>query len=189
MAGTTLTDKKLLSGLYDRDKTAIKYLYTAYWPMILHFVLVNNGTEADAKDLFQEGVLDFLEQVWKGDLVLTCTLKTYLYSICKYKWLNRLRQKVPVVDIEDYDDPGEVLPVFDKADLSLPDGKELVSAVISLGEPCKSVLIGFYYEGLSMEQIAAKLDYKSAQVVKQQKFRCKERLKQILTKFMKTGWS
>lgn len=189
MTSTILTDKQLLSGVNDHDRTAIKHLYTVYWPVILNFVLLNNGAEADAKDLFQEGVLDFLEKVWKGDLVLTCTVKTYLYAICKYKWLNQLRRKVPVVDIDDYEDPGEVLPAFDNTHVPLPDGTELVAAVNSLGEPCKSLLIGFYYEGLSMEQIAAKLDYKSAQVVKQQKFRCKQRLKQTLTKFMKTGLS
>ena len=189
MNATNLTDEQLLSGLYDRDKNAIKYLYTAFWPMILNFVLLNSGTEADAKDLFQEGILDFLEKLWKGNLVLTCKLKTYLYSVCKYKWLNKLKRRWPVIDIETYEDRGEVMPVFDNTGTTLPNGQELASAVHSLGEPCKSLLIGFYYEGLSMEQIAVKLDYKSAQVVKQQKFRCKERLKQTLTKFMKIDLS
>ncbi len=63
----------------------------------------------------------------------------------------------------------------------IPDDEQIISAIDTLGEPCRSLLIGFYYEKLSMEELANKLNYKNENVAKQQKLRCKDRLKNAFT--------
>ena len=143
MNGSAWNDDQILRGLFNHEDSAVSYMYTAYWPVILGFVILNNGTEADAKDLFQDSMLDFLEQVWTGNLVLTCKLRTYLYTICRYKWLGKLRKRVPVADIEEYEEKAEEQMVFEEPAPELPDKEQLASAVNQLGEPCKSLLIGF----------------------------------------------
>ena len=60
--------------------------------MIQHFVLNNNGSFDDARDLFQEAMITLYEKVQSDSFVLSCQIKTYLFSICKNLWLKRLQQ-------------------------------------------------------------------------------------------------
>lgn len=177
----SFSDEELLPALKSQDGQAIKYLYHSHWPMILQFVKVNSGDEDQAKDLYQDGILDFLEKVWSGKLVLTCKIKTFIYSICRNKWLHQLRQKQKFVDIEEYIIMDKLREEKADEEPGLPNDEQIRLAINSLGQPCQALLIGFYYEGLKLEQLAEKLQYKSVNVVKQQKFRCKDRLKQALT--------
>ena len=175
-----LSDERILSALKDRDESTINYIYQTYWPMVLQMVKTNNGSAAEAKDLYQEGMLDFLEKVWQENFVLTCKIRTFLYSVCRNKWLYQLRGKKKFVDLEAYvelEQPEEEAP---EENGTLPDDIQIIGAINQLGEPCRSLLVGYYYEQLSMEQLAQKLHYKSENVAKQQKFRCKDRLKNAL---------
>ena len=175
-----MSDQELLIALKQRDDAALSYLYQAYWPMILQMVKTNSGTQAEAEDLYQESILDLLEKVWNGELVLTCRLKNFLYSICRLKWLHQLRGKPRFIDIEEYVELGEefVIPAEEAAQ---PADAQIASSIHALGEPCRTLLFGFYYENLSFEQLAAKLGYSSMFVARQQKFRCKDRLKKTLS--------
>ena len=180
MTATSFSEEMLLPALQNQDEKAIKYIYNSYWSMILQMVKTNNGSEEEAKDLYQEGMLDFLEKLWSGKLVLTCKIKTFIYSICRNKWLYHLRGKQKFVDIEDYIVMEKSITEETETDVALPNDDQLKKAIGLLGEPCQSLLIGFYYLGLSLEALSEKLNYKSANVVKQQKFRCKDRLKRLL---------
>ncbi|GEO02913.1 hypothetical protein AAE02nite_05770 [Adhaeribacter aerolatus] len=175
-----MTEEKILHELKNRNENTIRSVYQANWPMILQMVKVNNGNEAEAKDLYQDSMLDFLEKVWEEDFVLTCKIKTFIYSICRRKWLYRLRGKVKFIDIETYTEVTEIAIEIPEEATDLPDDNQIMNAINQLGEPCKSLLIGFYYEKLTMEQLAQKLNYKSLNVAKQQKFRCKDRLKNAI---------
>ena len=182
MTAQSLSDEILLPALKKQDEQAIKHIYNSYWPMILHLVKTNNGDEDEAKDLYQESMLDFLEKLWNGNLVLTCKIKTFIYSICRNKWLYHLRGKRAFVDVEEYIVLEKPIEEVEER-MERPNDEQIRKAIIALGEPCQSLLIGFYYNGLSLELLARHLNYKSSNVVKQQKFRCKDRLKQALINF------
>jgi RNA polymerase sigma factor (sigma-70 family) len=172
-----LSDDRILSALKERDESAINYIYQTYWPMILQLVKTNNGSATEAKDLYQEGIMDFLEKVWQENFILTCKIRTFIYSICRNKWLYQLRGRKKFIDMEEYiefEKPTEEEP---EEVPGMPDDNQIIHAINTLGEPCRSLLVGYYYEKLSMEQLAQKLNYKSVNVAKQQKFRCKDRLK------------
>lgn len=171
------SDEIILRDLKNRDENTIRQVYQANWPKILQMVKLNSGSYAEAKDLYQDSMLDFLEKVSSESFVLTCKLETYIYSICRNKWLYQLRGKQRFIDLEDYIEVQHVPDETEETDVKVPDDGQIIRAIHALGEPCKSLLVGFYYEKLSMEQLAAKLNYKSVNVAKQQKFRCKDRLK------------
>jgi RNA polymerase sigma factor (sigma-70 family) len=169
------SDEILIAGLQEGDRQALEYIYSVYWPMIARFVRLNNGSPQEAEDLYQEGVITLYEQVRKGDFYMSSSLKTYLYAICRNKWLGKLRKKVPVIDIEDH---LQMTPAEeDTPDIPDVDEAALKQEIERLGEPCRTIIIGYYYHKLRLEQLAGKLNYASANVAKQQKFRCVERLK------------
>lgn len=142
--------------------------------MILQMFRTNSGTGAEAEDLYQEGILDLLEKVWNGQLVLTCKLKNFLYSICRLKWLHHLRGKTRFTDIVAYIELGGEFACAAE-ETAEPLDAQITRSVHALGEPCRTLLFGFYYENLSFEQLASKLGYSSMFVARQQKFRCKDR--------------
>jgi RNA polymerase sigma factor (sigma-70 family) len=172
-----LSDERILSALKERDESAINYVYQTYWPMILQLVKTNSGSATEAKDLYQDGMLDFLEKVWQENFILTCKIRTFIYSICRNKWLYQLRGRKKFIDMEEYIEFEQVAEEEPEQTPGLPDNDQIIQAINTLGEPCRSLLVGYYYEKLSMEQLAQKLNYKSVNVAKQQKFRCKDRLK------------
>ena len=174
---SSLSDDYILSALKKRDESTINYIYQSYWPMILQMVKTNNGSAAEAKDLYQDSIIDFLEKVWQDNFTLTCKIRTFVYSICRNKWLYQLRDKKRFIDMQEYVEIEEAEEDTREETPELPDNSQIINMINALGEPCRSLLVGYYYENMSMEQLAQKLAYKSENVAKQQKFRCKDRLK------------
>lgn len=169
------SDDLLIQALSNGDNDALEYVYKTYWPMVLHFVQVNSGVKDDARELYQESIIALYEKSKDKQFKLTCSLKTYIYSICRNKWMNQLRNKRVVDDIEEYTDTLSD-DTDDQPELIISD-VEMAEAISGMGDPCKSLLLGFYYEKISLDLLALKLKYASANVAKQQKFRCIERLK------------
>jgi hypothetical protein len=52
-------------------------------------------------------------------------------------------------------------------------------ALNSLGEPCKSLLEGYYLKKLDMNALAAEFGYTNADNAKNQKYKCLMRLKKL----------
>ena len=65
------------------------------------------------------------------------------------------------------------LEAYDDNDSS----EALAQLVDDMGEPCKTILISYYFKALSLKLIAEAMDYKSDQVARQQKYRCIQQLR------------
>ena len=57
------SDEALLAGIRNEDEAALSYLYKDHFPMILHFVQNNNGSDDEAKDIYQEAVIARLRHI------------------------------------------------------------------------------------------------------------------------------
>ncbi|HAK28948.1 MAG TPA: RNA polymerase subunit sigma-70, partial [Sphingobacterium sp.] len=49
-------DEQIIEGIKDGNSLAIDAIYKRYYPSISHMILQNNGSEDEAKDIFQEAV-------------------------------------------------------------------------------------------------------------------------------------
>jgi RNA polymerase sigma factor (sigma-70 family) len=171
-----LSDSELMLGIRQGDRQAMEYLYQKYWPMIAHFVWLNKGLQHEAEDLFQDGIIILYEKIIDKDFCLQYSLKTYLYAICRNQWLKRLRKKRSFM-IVDSECQLENIPELEAEEESLPDEQEVCQTIQQLKDPCYTLLIGYYYKKMSLEQLAKVLHYATPNVAKQRKFRCLERLK------------
>ncbi len=59
------------------------------------------------------------------------------------------------------------------------DYLKMNEAMDGLGEPCVSIIRDFYIHGHSMESISAKYGYIIADNAKNQKYKCRQRLKKL----------
>ncbi|MEQ9006522.1 MAG: sigma factor, partial [Ekhidna sp.] len=88
-----MKDSEILEGISRGDERMLDHLYKKYYRMMTKIVLSNNGTEDEAKDVYQEALLAFWQKAASGKLVLTSKISTYLYSICLNQWRKELDRK------------------------------------------------------------------------------------------------
>ncbi len=181
-------ERFLLEGLAASDKKAIETIYKENYNMVQALIINNNGSADDAKDIFQEAMIVLYEKVRSGTFELNCQIKTYVYSVSRRLWLKKLQQQnryssqvesleseVPVEEeIEDHEKRNIEFEMMDKA-------------IISLGEPCKSLLEAYYLQKKNMQEIAASFGYTNADNAKNQKYKCLMRLKKIFFAHYKNG--
>lgn len=175
-----INEQVLLRGLVNNDSRAIESIYKDNYNMIQAFILNNNGTYDDARDVFQEAMIALYEKAKSDSFVLTCQIKTYIYSICRRLWLKRLQQMGRYV--ANSDTLEETVPV--EEDLEFHEKRNAEFAIMeramgSLGEPCKSLLDAYYIQKKGMTEIAAEFGYTNADNAKNQKYKCLMRLKKL----------
>ncbi|TYZ09249.1 sigma-70 family RNA polymerase sigma factor [Hymenobacter lutimineralis] len=176
------TDEEFVAAIRLGDDRALAQLYRLHLPMVLHLVQQNSGTEDEAKDVYQEGVIVFYEKVRDGSLELSCQIKTYLYAVCRRLWLKRLAEKGRYGGRLDDHEP--YLETGAEADLVLAEQRDqqfalMEQALSQLGEPCRSLLEGYYLLDKSMQQLTADFGYTNADNAKNQKYKCLVRLKKL----------
>ncbi len=183
-----INESELLEGLARNDRKAVETLYKQNYSMVQAFILNNNGTTDDARDIFQEAMIVLYQKVKDGSLALNCQIKTYVYSVCRRMWLKRLQQLqrnggtvesledvVPVEEeLEEHDRKNEAFGVMEKA-------------LSHLGEPCKSLLEAYYIQKKQMQDIAEGFGYTNADNAKNQKYKCLMRLKKLFFAHYKKG--
>ena len=181
----TPDDEALLAAVRAGDERALSRLYRQHWPMVSHFILQNSGSDDDAQDVYQEGVMVFYEKVRDGSLELRCQIKTYLYAVCRRIWLKRLTNKsrfgVRLLDDEEHQARPQTGA---EDDLQAAEEQErrfelMNEALHRLGEPCRSLLEGFYLLDKSMQELTADFGYTNADNAKTQKYKCLQRLKKL----------
>jgi RNA polymerase sigma factor, sigma-70 family len=173
-------DELIFNEIRKKNEVALRELYKTHYPMVYHLICSNNGTEQEAKDVYQEAVLAFYERAQQPDFVLSCKIKTYLYAVSRRLWLKRLWEKKRfdnnIPDNEPFPALDEELVDFEERERNFETMKQSLEA---LGEPCRSILEDFYIRDLTMESIREKFGYTNADNAKNQKYKCLQRLKKI----------
>lgn len=178
----------LLRRLANNEKAAIETIYKDNYRLIQQLIVSNNGTEDDARDIFQEALIVLYQKARSGTFELNCQVKTYIYSICRRLWLKRLQQnrkfETPVDNFE------EIVPVEEDVEAHAKTEKQygiMRSALGKIGEPCKSLLEAFYIHNKNMTEISAFFGYTNSDNAKNQKYKCLMRLKKLFFAQYKNG--
>jgi RNA polymerase sigma factor (sigma-70 family) len=169
------TKESVLAGIRDSDDKVLEFLYKEHYPMIKNLVMTNSGRDEDAKDILQEGIIALYEKVKNRDFILTCEVKTFIYSVCRNLWLKSLRKNCNTVKFEEVHNEIIETEVINEEEMSQKQ-RILADLINKIGENCKEILTLFYYEKLSMEDIALKLGYTNADNAKTQKYKCFKKL-------------
>jgi RNA polymerase sigma factor (sigma-70 family) len=137
-----------------------------------------------ALDLFQKAFSIFYFNVKDGKIqTLKSSIDTYIFGIGKILMKQHLREESKVAALEE-------IPDMLVADDSIFQEEEtshrqnLVRKILeNLKDPCKTLLVMYYFKNFSLESIAASMGYKNHGVVKKKKCLC---LKMIRTQLLET---
>ncbi|MBP6334738.1 MAG: sigma-70 family RNA polymerase sigma factor [Bacteroidia bacterium] len=165
----------LLQKIASADSAAFSILYKRHFNMVRYFVKQNSGSNDDASDLFQEVLIIIFEKLRDQKLQLTCSLKTYIYSIARNQWMKQLRARKNTVSIKNFEDFVSV-----EIEEVEPPSISIVNLLNEIGDACRNLLILFYYRKKTMEEISVELNYSNADTAKNQKYKCIQRLKKMI---------
>ena len=168
-----------------KRQEAFKKAYENY-TVVRRMIISMGGSTDDAKDIFQDSLIVFYQMVIKPDFTLNSSVKTLLYSISRNLWLKKIRDYNSKFVLAQADDKEyEYQESFEDKDTDTQKMEVAMQIVAMLGEPCKTLLTLFYYEKLSMKEIAERLGYSGEYTAKAQKYKCIERGKKMLTEKLK----
>lgn len=175
---TFYTDDAIIDGLKKRDNGIIRYVYKEYYPTIKFLITTNSGTETDAEDVFQDALVVLYRKIARENLILTSSFKTFLYSICRNLWLQRLDRRVFSNEFLEMEDLSEV---HDHFLLEEPEEEQekyrlFQQHFLRLSLDCQKVLRLFMGK-TSLKEIADIMGFKTEKYAKTRKFMCKEKLK------------
>jgi RNA polymerase sigma factor (sigma-70 family) len=168
-----MTEQELFARICQGDEQALEVIYQKYYRMMVRLVTSNSGTEQEAKDVYQEAVVVFWQKAISGNLVLTSKMSTYIYSICLNLWRKELDRKGRYSNEEK-----------DGKEFQKQDQEERIKIIHEfidkLDDTCKKVLSYYYFDGMSMQEIADKIGFANTDTTKTKKYKCKKKLDEII---------
>jgi len=168
-----MDEKEVFERICKGDEKALEFLYKKYYRMMTKLVISNSGTEEEARDVYQDALIVFWQKATSGNLVLTSKMSTFIYSICQNLWRKELDRKKRLSN-EEKDSSVEM-------DTETLEREKIIAGCIEqLGDTCKKVLTYYYFEEMSMQDIADKLGFANTDTAKTKKYKCKKKLDELV---------
>ena len=168
-----MKDSVILEKISRGDEKALDYLYRKYYRMMTNAIIKNSGSEQEAKDIYQDALIVFWQKVISNQLTLTSKISTYLYSVCLNLWRKELERKSRL----SYEEHDSAEYMNDEAE----ERKTIIHHCINqLGGTCQKILTYYYFDDMSMQEIANKLGFATTETAKTKKYKCKKRLDHLI---------
>lgn len=124
------------------------------------------GSDDDAKEIFQEGLMVIINKADNINFRLTCQLKTYLFCICKNLWKSELEKKKAEENyflrkVEDE----EVSDFTENQDYKLRE--EIFYGAFETLDTLHQKILKLYWQDLSIKEIGELLGYSAAYIKKE----------------------
>lgn len=173
---------ELLDRLKRGENAAIKEVYRLAFPACQQLVTSHHGTVNDARDLFQDALVILHRKTRQPDFNLSCTLKTYLYSVVRNLWMQKQTQHRKKGLELVIDEPDQEFIIIEEDELEAKREVEqkhqiIANSMAELKEECQKILLGFYYKKQSLTDLAAELGY-TGNFIKVKKGRCMKSLQE-----------
>ncbi len=147
------------------------------WPEFRKYLISIGCNKSDAEDIFQEALLVYSRKLSIPEFELTAEPYHYIKGVCRLIWYNQSRKnsKNRKVDYED-----DIIIEDDDWFQKEMKLQRIEQAISKIGQQCQQLLNMFYNLGKSMREIAQKLDLRNDKVAKVQKYRCINKVKDII---------
>lgn len=168
-----MSEEEIFEKIKGGDEKSLELIYNKYYRMMTKLVITNSGTEEEAKDVYQDALVVFWQKARSGNLVMTAKMSTYIYSICQNLWRKELDRKKRLSN--------EEKDASVSMDLDSPEREKIIAKCMNqLGETCRKVLMYYYFDEMSMQEIADKLGFANTDTAKTKKYKCKQKLDELV---------
>jgi RNA polymerase sigma factor (sigma-70 family) len=173
------SDEAILEGLRLRSDYIINFTYKEFFPLVRFLVVENGGSGEDAEDIFQDGIIILYNRISLNQLILTSSFKTYIYSVCRNLWLQKLNMRKAIydqlTDVEEFIDlPKDILS---EASIEEAELHRIIQIhFLSLPDDCQKVL-KLFVKNIPLREIAGIMGFKTENYAITRKYLCKQDLK------------
>lgn len=151
-----------------RESTIMEW-YKEVFPIAASHIQRKGGNLEEAKEVFQEAIVIYYEKLMSKDFRPIVSDKAYLMGIVKKRWLKQYRKIIGEESIESIEMADEKL--------QMPLANKLLEYLLKSGERCMDLLQSFYYERLTMKQVAGRHGFASERSATVQKYKCLEKVR------------
>ena len=148
-------------------------LYQRSFPAVARYVARSGGKMADAKDVFHDALIIFYEKTLDADFQLPSDETAYLLGISRNLWCRHCQQSEGYVSMTECND---VHFLSAERELQTSSAK-IMNLLERSGRRCMEMLKAFYYEKLSIGELAAQFGYKGERSATVQKYKCLEKVR------------
>ena len=174
------SDEELVAAIRQNENLnkALLFIYQNHSAKLSSFLINYGASEQEAQDVFQETVVAFVDIVKKDRFRLEAKIGTFLTAVAKNIWFNEVKKKERSAFREKQFEKGrdqaeaDVSHFINEREMK----QQMRNLVFKLDEPCRKILMLFYYENLSMKEIVEHLPYENEQVVRNKKSKCLQHL-------------
>src|SRR5688572_26809770 len=122
-------------------KDVLEALYRKAFPLVARHIAKSGGTLEEAKDVFHDALVIYMEKTAVSGIALTHSEKSYIFGIAKHLWSKNSSQNKRRAD-SGYNSE---LPLLEDAYHEVETSK-LLELLKSTGQKCLELLSAFYYE-------------------------------------------
>jgi RNA polymerase sigma factor (sigma-70 family) len=172
-------EQETLQGIALGHKKSLEWVYKHCFTTTKKMVIKLGGDTDEAWDVFQEAITILYQKCSTEGISLECRINTYLTSVSRNLWLKRFKQIANTNSPAEWE---EIEDVTVDVDVFLQKEKDLTlleNMLEKIGDPCQKMLIAFYFQKKSMQQICEDFGYTNADNAKTQKYKCLTRLKKL----------
>ena len=166
-------DNNRLSTLKQRE-VFFMTLYKKAFPIVAQYIARMGGSLEEAQDIFQDTLVIYYEKVASEKAETIVNENAYLFGIAKRLWLRRYNEdsKNQFLNVNDFD-------IQDVPDEILATGK-ILYYLETAGKKCMELLKAFYYDHLSVDNVATLFGYSSTHSATVAKYKCLEKVRETV---------
>lgn len=177
-----MVTEQIVKGLLENDQKVIRYIYKNYFAAVEKFVTTNRGSKEDTWDIFQESLIIVFEKLRVNSSCISKTFPGYLYGVCKYQWIRRIRENMQdqtEVEVDDWLMPkleyDQIMSEVESIAVKEKRDRIFQEAYVSLKKDCQR-LIDLVINGCNIEEITDYMDFSSVKYAFRKRQKCRERL-------------
>jgi DNA-directed RNA polymerase specialized sigma24 family protein len=152
------------------DGENLTRFYRDVFPDAARLVKRMGGGLEDAKDIFHDAILIYLEKKAAGTLRVNTSHKAYVLGTVRILWLHAAGKDCKEL-------PQEIEDFISEAEPAEEREADLLSQLERTGMRCLQLLKAFYYDNLALNDIAKRFGYNGVRSATVQKHKCIEKLR------------
>ena len=147
--------------------------YEKTFPVVAKFVSRAGGSFDDAKDIFHDAMVIFLEKKSTKKVDFIQSEGAYILGISKHLWIRKYKNEKKKTHLNGLESEIEVPADY----FPTPDNKRLLRFLRVAGEKCLNLLRAFYFQQSSITEIAEDFGYQHPHSASVQKYKCLEKVR------------
>lgn len=176
-----LNAEDFLIGLKSGNKKIILEIYKESFPGVEKFILNNHGSISDSDEIFQEALFQLTLKLQTKDILIKTSFQAYFFTVCKNLWRKELIARKKWVRNDSLITLKSKEDDFQQSTQKEEQWQLFEEKINELSENCRNLLKD-YFQKAPYKLIVKKYNYSSENVAFQRMFKCKKKLKDLITK-------